>query len=663
MKVPRTITVLSLFLGIGISISLGAKSKAPDWLTEAAKAPDPEFDPKDKPEIVVLWDEGSHDFLEDGTLVSTIRYAIRIIKPSGVDRARAYAYYRDGSDKITKIEAWVIDKGGDIHTFKKNEIEDIPTTGYSLYSESRAKKIDGKSKSRTGTVFGYEYTQIEKSIFTQHRWYFQSIFPVVLSRLKIDVPEGWDVGETRFHDAPSATINVGSYVWEMRDLEAVKSERNAPYRSLKRSFITIDVKPPNDGRVKHSTLSFGSWGDIASYTAEIQDPQITPDAAIEAKARELTEGVDDVWGKVSAIGEYVKELRYASISMDLDQGGGYTPRPATEVFRVGYGDCKDKSNLLRSMLKVVGLNAYPVVVNATDNDRVYPDWPSPYYFNHCIAAVEVDESVDTPAVIEDEELGRLLFVDPTSSLTPIGELPFDEQGGLTVIGKHGVDRLIRLPQAPPEANKSVRKIISELLPNGAIIGTVNDQYHGKNATDERTLRLEYDEKEYQSAYERWLSEGNNSAKVKLRKIEDNAQSDRTFEVELEFAIPKYAKNMRNQLLIFKPAIISRRDENPYQTNSRTTPVRISPSLLEEDTLVYLPHGFLIDEMKEEILIDSDFARYEATLKQEDDTLLYKRSLRFNDTIVSVEDYPKLQEFYRKIIEADQTPVVLVRASG
>jgi len=75
-----------------------------------------------------------------------------------------------------------------------------------------------------------------------------------------------------------------------------------------------------------------------------------PTPEIEAKARELTTDADDVWSKVKAIGDYVKDLRYASINMDLSNGGGYKPREASEVFRVGYGDCKDKANLLRSML-------------------------------------------------------------------------------------------------------------------------------------------------------------------------------------------------------------------------------------------------------------------------------------------------------------------------
>lgn len=663
MKSSFVLVCLSIVCCGSLVEDAGAKTKVPEWLTQAAKAPNPKFDKEDRPDAVVLWDEAVYEFLEDGTQLSTIRFAIRIVAPGGRARARAASYYREGSVKINRLKAWNIDREGEVYAYKYSDISDVTAMGSSLYSEDRAKIIDGKSKSRVGSVFGFEYTKEEKTIFSQHNWRFQADIPVIRSRLEIVVPSGWSVRDTRFHGAPEA-IRVGDvYIWDMTDLDKFESEPSAPYRSVERAFITVDVKAPAEAEVRHSTLSFSSWEDISNYTAETQDPQMNPSPEIEAKALELTKDAGDVWGRVRAIGDYVKDLRYASINMDLSSGGGYTPREASEVFRVGYGDCKDKANLLRSMLQVVGIRAYPVVVNASNNDVVYPKWPSTFYFNHCIAAVEVDDSVDSPAVIEDEDLGRLLFVDATSSLTPIGELPFTEQGGLTVIGKRGLDRLVRLPQAPPEENLTTREIKAELLPNGGMIGLVSDRYHGKKANEERRLRLQNDEKEYKGIYERWIGDGNASSRVELRKVEDNEATDRSFEVELEFAISGYAKSMRNQLLIFKPAILSRREGHPFTESSRTLPIRIKPSLLEEQAMIYIPIGFEVDDMKESIEVETEFASYSVTLEQVEDKLMYKRSLRFNDMVVPAENYSEVQDFYRSVIEADQTPVVLVRVKG
>ncbi len=655
------VRLAAMALALTTLVELDAKVKAPDWLAAAAAAENPEFQKNDRPDVVVLWDEGVYKIDEYGKLSRTVRYALRIIEPNGKKRANVYAHYRDGSSSVSSIKAWSIDSEGEVYAFKKNEVEDFATTGYALYTESRAKRIRGESRSRVGHVFGYEYTVEERSIFSQHRWYFQSSVPVLASRLDVIVPEGWSVEANRFHGAPAAEIERNRYRWEMRDRPRIKSEKNAPYRSVARSFITVDIRPPEGMRSKHTNLRFESWRDVADYTAEIQDPQATASPEIIAKAKELAAGSDDIWGKVQSIGDYVKSLQYASINFNLSQGGGYIPRPAAEVFKVGYGDCKDKANLLRSMLGVVGIDAYPVVVNATNNDRVYPEWPSTYYFNHCISAVEVDESVDTHAVVEDPNLGRILFVDATSELTPIGELPFDEQGGLTVVGKRGQESLVRLPLAPPEANLSSRTMEAEVFPNGAILGVVKDAYHGKRAYDERVRRLRNDEKEYKAVYERWIGKGNAGAVVQLNSVADREDEDRAFKVDFEFAIPRYAQNMRNQLLIFKPAILTRQEESPYAKPSRTQPLRMEPRLFEEEAIIYLPVGFVVDDMKEEISVDAGFASYSATLAQVEDKLVFKRSLKFEDAIVPADSYKEVQAFYRAIIEADQTPVVLARA--
>lgn len=244
-----------------------AKVKLPDWLDQAIAVESPDFNENNPPEIVVLWDEGKYKFGEDGSLYRNVRYAFRIVDSGGRSRARMSAQYIKGSAKITQLKAWAIDKEGEAYAFKNSEIEDIGITGYSLYSENRAKTIDGRSKCMVGSIFAYEYEVEEKSVFSQYRWYFQSSVPVALSRLEVVVPEGWRVEETRFNGAPKSIFADGSYLWEMRDMPMIAREKDAPYRSVKRSFITLDVRSPENKLTRHSALAFETWEDISNYTA------------------------------------------------------------------------------------------------------------------------------------------------------------------------------------------------------------------------------------------------------------------------------------------------------------------------------------------------------------------------------------------------------------
>ena len=57
------------------------------------------------------------------------------------------------------------------------------------------------------------------------------------------------------------------------------------------------------------------------------------------------------------------------------------------VFARRFGDCKDKSLLFVTILHALGIEAYPVLVNATLGRGIW-DWqPSVSAFDHCIAVV------------------------------------------------------------------------------------------------------------------------------------------------------------------------------------------------------------------------------------------------------------------------------------
>jgi hypothetical protein len=84
------------------------------------------------------------------------------------------------------------------------------------------------------------------------------------------------------------------------------------------------------------------------------------------------------------------------------------------------------------------------------------DLPSIAQFDHAIAAVE------RPA-------GGYLFVDLTSELTPLGSLPWGEQGEFAiVVHPDGRGEEVTLPKDPPSMNRSETLIVGELTPNGKV---------------------------------------------------------------------------------------------------------------------------------------------------------------------------------------------------
>ena len=65
---------------------------------------------------------------------------------------------------------------------------------------------------------------------------------------------------------------------------------------------------------------------------------------------------------MGAIARFVgQEIRYNSWPFGTH---GYEPFSAATIFERRFGDCKDKSILMRQMLKEIGVEAVPVLINA-----------------------------------------------------------------------------------------------------------------------------------------------------------------------------------------------------------------------------------------------------------------------------------------------------------
>jgi hypothetical protein len=114
--------------------------------------------------------------------------------------------------------------------------------------------------------------------------------------------------------------------------------------------------------------------------------------------------------KAKKIHEYVAQnIRYVAIEYGQ---GGYEPHRAQDVFTNRYGDCKDQAMLLIAMLEVAGLKSYPVLIPTRRAYSIDENFPS-INFNHAICALKNGK--------------ELIFMDPTSEVTPFREVPLADQ--------------------------------------------------------------------------------------------------------------------------------------------------------------------------------------------------------------------------------------------
>lgn len=655
-KIPNSPVIVLAALLLFVSV-VKADDAPPLWLQEAARLTPPAYDIKNVPAVVLRNDE-IITIDTSGKITTIFRYAVRILVREGREEAVAREVYNTDHERIREMNAWLIRRTGPIKYYGKKEVVDVASASNDLYNEARFKYISAEDDAAESDVFGYEAVKEESGIFSQLTFRFQHDLPVLFSQFSLTLPAGWRAESVTFNRAKvEPTLNGSTYLWELRDLAPISHEAGSPRRSSLAPRLAVSFFPAQTNAAHIKT--FTNWTDVARWMSEVEDPQMTVDDAIAAKVHDLVANAKTEFERIQAIARYVQQIQYISIQVGTGRGGGYRPHLATEVFAKSYGDCKDKANLMRAMLSVLKIQAFMVSITADDPLFVRAEWASPHQFNHCIIAVKVSDAVQSPAVITDPVLGRLLIFDATDPYTRLGDIPEDEQGSLALISHKDASGLFVMPTMPAETNRLERNVEITLGQSGEIAGKVSERSFGQSAVSERAMLRGLSAADYNRSIETWISRGASGAKATKIATSDNS-SDGNFHLDVDFNANSYAQIMQGKLMVFKPAVIGRLEKLSFTEGKRMHPYMMDAKAYSETVKVKLPLGFAVDEMPEPTKIETAFGQYSAAYEVKGDTLIFARSLKLNRSTVPADKYNTIMAFFGSVRSAEQSPVVLVK---
>lgn len=141
---------------------------------------------------------------------------------------------------------------------------------------------------------------------------------------------------------------------------------------------------------------FASWNEVAGWADSLfqaTEPQ-------EGEFRDIVKRIKALpspQARVVAALEFAQsQIRYFSVSPGESS---HRPVPPDEVLRRRYGDCKDKSLLLVTLLRALGIESRPVVLQIGRHGGLEKTVPSPQFFDHAIVQAMVG--------------GKTYFLDPT----------------------------------------------------------------------------------------------------------------------------------------------------------------------------------------------------------------------------------------------------------
>ena len=629
------------------------EKEAPAWVSEIATRPAPAY-PGRVP-AVVLFEEKRVTVDSSGMMNIANRRAVKILTHEGKSEAAVVESYEKGGRQVKDLHAWLVAPGGFVKTFEKSSVEDLGAYSDDLYNDFRLRRIKADNP-EIGSVFVYDSEVQEKATEAQDSFAFQDDLPSVEFRYSITVPAGWTIsGKVLNYGSVQPVVDGNTSTWVLKGLPFREREEFAPRLYGTAPLLAVDFQPPSGIA---DPPSFKTWSDVSQWHTGIAAQQADINADMEAKVRELTAGASSEYDKIRAIGRFVQTVRYIEIAMDLSHYGGVRPHLATQVFAKQYGDCKDKANLMRALLKSAGIPSYLVAIYSGDRTFVKKEWASPAQFNHMILAVQVSGQTNAPTVI-GSTAGRVLLFDPTDGKTPVGDLPSYEQGSYALLCAGARGGLVRMPVLSPEANLLSQTISATLDSSGGITASLASESTGKAARRERGLYEEGSPEQYKSRVEGYLAyyvKGATVAKVGAR---DSFDQDR-FSATLDFSSDHYGQLMQGQMLVFNPAVVEPAAVHLPVVKERLEPIILNGKVYRKHVTLTLPPGFAVDETPSPFSADAPFARFSITYRKEPGKLIVDEELRTETVTLPASDYATAKKFFDNVFGADSQSVVLVK---
>jgi len=135
--------------------------------------------------------------------------------------------------------------------------------------------------------------------------------------------------------------------------------------------------------------SIHSWNEVYEWAEHVFD--LETEQNLEEVFEEVFTGDENIDDKINKLINFVQDdIRYMGIESGI---GSIKPFPPEQVVKQRFGDCKDKSLLLVSLLNKIGVKrAYPALVNTNMQKNITTLLPGVKIFDHCIVYFEHNDT-------------------------------------------------------------------------------------------------------------------------------------------------------------------------------------------------------------------------------------------------------------------------------
>lgn len=621
-------------------------AQAADWLPVSPEDLQMKREPK-APNVAAIYLYRQVD-RDDYAATETVYVRIKVLTEEGRKYGDVEIPYVKHSESIRGLEARTIRPDGTVLEFDGTAYDKqlVKARSYKMMAKTfTLPNVD------VGSIIEYRYRrQLPSNWVYNSRWILsQDLFTrrAVFS-LKpspdFTLRSSWPLGLPE-NTAPPKKERSAIRL-ETRDVPAFVTEEYMPPEDLLKYRVEFIYENEDSEQPDQKTY----WEAFGKRRNRTLEKFVGNRRAMEKAVAEIVQAGDSEETKVRKI--YARAQQIRNLSFERSKTEQETQREklaeiedAEDVWTRGYGDGVEITWLFLALVRAANIEAHAVLVPTRDDYFFDPKLMNPRQLNSNCVIVKLE--------------GREIFLDPGMAFTPFGLLPWSETAVIGLrLDAHG-GTWVNTPLPTSAESRVERKASMKLSTSGSIQGTLTVTYTGLEASWRRLNQLNEDETNRTEALENEVeADVPVGVKVKLTNKPDWGGTETPLVAEFDLEVPGYAAAAGKRALV-PVGLFGAGEKHTFEHAVRVHPMYFTFQYQHSDEVtIQLPDGWQVSSVPKARSSDLNVARYSMTSQAAGGSLVLKRELISNMTLLHAKYYGQVRDFYQTVRAGDEDQAVV-----
>lgn len=467
-------------------------------------------------------------------------------------------------------------------------------------------------------------------------FYFSRRIPVINSQVSISFPKDMKIKYLlRGYDTSVIKINTETkrneviYTFSVKDLPAENRYPDAPDNAWYSPHVIFYIEnyKDDDGNTVSYLANVNDLFELDKEYVKNINKEVGPE--LQHVIDSLTKNTKTDEEKARRIYSWVQNnIKYVAFEAGME---GFVPRDANLICNRRFGDCKDMSSILTTMLNKAGVTAYYTWIGTRDIPYKYTEVPTTIVDNHMICTIKLGD--------------KYVFLDGTDPFCVFGLPPNaiqDKEALLMISDKEY--KILTVPVIAKDKNLFVDSTTININ-DKEISGTISQNLQGYFAESMNATLTYTDQKDWNERLKGNFNRGSN--KFILSSLEIGDRSDKNkIRLTGKYKLLDYAKKIGDEYYI-NLNLIRHFEHEEIDYPKRKAPIE-SSFLFAKKFIVILniPDGYKISYLPSGKSFHNDVWGFDLTYEQKGQQVIYTIQFDNNQLLLTPDKF----EAWNKVLE-------------